>query len=100
MHRPPLPPGKYPWYSFLLEAELTPGPGNLCQCKIPVKPLRMEPATFRLVAQCLNQMRHRVPTARNDVTCISCTENIQSRFEINKRLILNQVPVSLLMLLL
>jgi len=45
-------------------------------------------------------MRHRVPTARNDVTCISCTENIQSRFEINKRLILNQVPVSLLMLLL
>jgi len=26
MHRPPLPPRKYSWYSFLLEAELTPGP--------------------------------------------------------------------------
>jgi hypothetical protein len=24
--RPPLPPRKYPWYSFLLEAESTPGP--------------------------------------------------------------------------
>ena len=24
-HRPPLPPGKYTWYSFLLEAESTPG---------------------------------------------------------------------------
>ena len=25
-HRPPLPPTKYTWYSFLLEAESTPGP--------------------------------------------------------------------------
>ena len=25
-HRPPLPPRKYFWYSFLLEAESTPGP--------------------------------------------------------------------------
>jgi hypothetical protein len=25
-HRKPLPPGKYTWYSFLLEAESTPGP--------------------------------------------------------------------------
>ena len=25
-HRPPLPPSKYSWYSFLLEAESTPGP--------------------------------------------------------------------------
>jgi len=25
-HRLPLPPGKYSWYSFLLEAESTPGP--------------------------------------------------------------------------
>ena len=26
MHRPPLPPSKYTWYSFLLEDESTPGP--------------------------------------------------------------------------
>jgi len=26
MHRPPLPPGNTPGYSFLLEAESTPGP--------------------------------------------------------------------------
>jgi hypothetical protein len=25
-HRPPLPPRKFSWYSFLLEAESTPGP--------------------------------------------------------------------------
>jgi len=25
-HQPLLPPKKYPWYSFLLEAETTPGP--------------------------------------------------------------------------
>ena len=25
-HQPPLPPRKYCWYSFLLEAESTPGP--------------------------------------------------------------------------
>jgi len=25
-HRPPLPPRKYSWYSFLLEAKSTPGP--------------------------------------------------------------------------
>jgi hypothetical protein len=51
------PPRRYHWYSFLLHAESTPGPS---QWKILMIPSGIEPATFRLVTQCLN---HRTPTA-------------------------------------
>jgi hypothetical protein len=38
---------------------------GLYQCKIPVTPMAIESATFRLVAQCINQLRHRVPRPKS-----------------------------------
>ena len=52
------PPRKYSWYSFLLQAEPTPGPWcdrkDFMSMKNPLTPAAIEPATFRFLAQHLN----------------------------------------------
>ena len=55
-YRSPLRPRKYSYDSFLLEAESThSAAGRIRSVKSSI-----EPATFRLLAQCLNELRHRV----------------------------------------
>jgi len=73
--RPPLPPRKYSWYSFLLEAQSTPRPccdrKDYVNDKIPATPSRTEAASFQLVAQCLNQTRHRAASRAVHTFCYS-----------------------------
>jgi hypothetical protein len=46
-------------------------PEGLCQSKKPMAPLGIKPATFRLVAQCLDQLCHRLPHLPKVLSVIS-----------------------------
>jgi hypothetical protein len=78
----------------MLEAESTPGPWydrkDFMSMKIPVTPSRIEPATFRFVAQHLNHYATTVPLFQKQFLQYRF---VKSYYALNGQLFLRPLPV-------